>query len=110
MTLNFAIQHDDNGNITGTWGPSEAPPPIRANQLVLPEWKDVTGKRVNLAMQCLEDCPELARQKNNMEISAQLAELDVKKQRALFDGLRNNDWAWFDKHEAAATELRKKFK
>lgn len=110
MALNFCVQHDENGNITGTWGPSEMDPPIREHQLVLPGWVDVTNKRVDMDAKCLVDCPILLKQQHNMVIEYKLYELDVKKQRALFEGLRNNDWTWFDKHEAAAVELRKQLK
>jgi S-adenosylmethionine:tRNA-ribosyltransferase-isomerase (queuine synthetase) len=66
----------------------------------------VAGKRVNLETLELEDCPVYAEQRRVAEIDRKLADLDAKKQRAIFEGLRHNEWTWYDKHEAEAVKLR----
>lgn len=110
----FYIIYDANGQISQTLNTSNLLAEEQKqglnkeglNVLEMAEGVNTHGKRVNTEKLELEDCPIFAERQRVSAIDAKLRAIDEKKQRALFDGLRNGDWTWYDKHEKEAEALR----
>lgn len=74
-------------------------------QLILKDNVDVRGKRVNVVMQTLENCPKLARLDEREAIFRSLRDIDAKTLRALRDAALG-DTTGIQKLEDDATALR----
>lgn len=107
----YFIEYDTKtGQIQGGKGGEKPPEFAKGSSRACLTFKedhiDHQGKRVNLTTKKLEDCPKLARRGRIGQLRAALAEIDVRRQRALEDFYLDGNKSPLQKVRADAEPLR----